>query len=140
MASLKTYHHKYVIGLRDTDAAGVLFSGNLITICHVAYEAMMESLNLSLGSLLKQRDYGLPVVHAEGDFKKALTVSDTIDIMVSVAEIGNTSYRIQYEWRNDDRELCATAATVHVCVEAGSRRPKTLPALLRSALERYLAS
>jgi acyl-CoA thioesterase FadM len=118
----------------------VLFSGNLITICHAGYEAMMASLNLSLGSILKHREYGLPVAHIEGDFKKALTVSDKIDIAVSVVEVGNTSYRIKYEWRNQGGELCATAATVHVCVEADCFKPKTMPAQLRSALERYLES
>jgi len=140
MASSKVFHHMYTIGLRDTDAAGVLFSGNLITICHAGYEAMMASLNLSLRSILKDQDYGLPVVHIEGDFKKALTVSDEIDIAVSVAEIGKTSYRIQYEWRNKEGQICATAAIVHVCVERGSYKPKTLPSQLRSALERYLGS
>jgi 1,4-dihydroxy-2-naphthoyl-CoA hydrolase len=140
MTSSKAFHYKYTIGFRDTDAAGVLFSGNLITICHVGYEAMMASLNLSLSSILKHQEYGLPVVHLEGDFKKALTVSDEIDVAVTVAEIGNTSYRIQYEWRDKDGELCATAATVHVCVEAGGFKPKALPPQLRSALERYLVS
>jgi YbgC/YbaW family acyl-CoA thioester hydrolase len=140
MANSKAFHHKYTIGFRDTDAAGVLFSGNLVTICHVGYEAMMESLNLSLGSILKLQEFDLPVVHLEGDFQKALTVSDEIDIAVSVAEIGNTSFQIQYEWRNKDGELCATAATVHVCIEAGGVKPKALPARLRAALERYLVS
>ena len=140
MASSKVFHHKYIISLRDTDAAGVLFSGNLVAICHIGYEAMMTSLNMSLASVFKNREYGLPVVHTECDFRKPLTVSDEIDIAVSIAEVGKTSYRVKYECRNRDGEICATASIVHVCIEANNYKPQRIPAQLRSALENYLES
>lgn len=130
----KAFHHSYSIGLHDTDAADVLFSGNLITICHIGYEAMMAKLDFSLGSILREHTFGLPVVHIEGDFQKRLTVSDEVDIAVLITKLGNTSFQISYELRNRDGELCATATTAHVCVDIRSYEPQPLLPALRSAL------
>jgi YbgC/YbaW family acyl-CoA thioester hydrolase len=133
------FHHAYAIGLHDTDAADVLFSGNLITICHIGYEAMMAARGFSLGSILRERDFGLPVVHIEGDFRKRLTVSDEVDIAVLVSKFGTTSFEVSYELRDKSGELCASAKTVHVCVKAKSYNPMPLPPELRAALQAHAA-
>ncbi|MBU0692640.1 acyl-CoA thioesterase [bacterium] len=137
MSSQKAFQFPYIVGLHDTDAADYLFSANLIRICHIAYEAMMASLGFPLGSLLKQRDFALPIVHIEGDFKQRLTVSDELTISAWVSRLGGSSYTISYELRKPDGELCATASTVQVCVDWNSSKSQPLPAPLREALGRY---
>jgi acyl-CoA thioesterase FadM len=42
-----------------------------------------------------------------------------------------------YELRDLSGEVCATAATVHVCVNPRTREPMDLPAAFRSALAPY---
>jgi YbgC/YbaW family acyl-CoA thioester hydrolase len=134
----KAFHHPYTIAMRDTDAAGVLFCGSLIPICHTSYEAMLASCGLKLGSLLKHAPFGLPLVHIEGDFQKPLRVSDEVDVVVRISEIGRTSFTVKYELRNAAGDTHATASTVHVCVERDNYQSKDIPDDLRAVLSRYL--
>jgi len=138
MPQSSPYEFRYTIGLHDTDAAGVLFSANLITICHLAYESMMAEAGFSMGSILAHGRFGLPLAHVEGDFQKRLTASDDVVIRLRVAELGKASFRLSYEVVNRAGDVCATASTTHVCVETESYRPRPLPDELREALTAYV--
>jgi 1,4-dihydroxy-2-naphthoyl-CoA hydrolase len=133
-----SFRYNYTIGLHDTDAAGVVFAANLIRICHHGYEAFMESIGYGIGSVLKQKKMGLPIVHIEGDFTKFNVVGDRVTIEVRVAEIGTSSFRIIYELIGDNGDCHASAATVHVCIDPCTLRPMELPADFRAALEKCL--
>ena len=126
----------YTIGFHDSDAAGVVFFANLVRVFHQADEALMDHIGFSLGRLLKERPFGLPVVHVEGDFNTLLYVGDKVEIRVHVAELGRTSYRTAYELIKDGK-VAATAAIVQVCVDVKTYATKELPEELRKKLEEY---
>lgn len=131
------FRFPYTIGLHDTDAAGLIFSANIIRICHIAYEALLEDIGYGMAVLFERRTMSLPVVHIEADFKQPLRVGNNVEIVARVAQIGNSSYRMQYELRTADSEICATAATVQVCVDLRTYEAMDLPAEFRAALEKY---
>ena len=133
----KVFRFPYTIGLHDTDAAGLIFSANIIRICHHAYEALLEEIGFGMARLFEQRTMGLPIVHIEADFTRPLTVGSKVEIITRVALVGRSSYRMSYELRDVSGEVCATAATVHVCVDPRSRQPMDLPAGFRTALGSY---
>ena len=134
-----TFHFPYTIGFHDSDAAEMIFSANLIRICHHAYEAFLESIGFSIGRLLRERPFGLPVVHIEGDFQKILRVGDKVEIRVRIAEISRSSFRTKYELVKDG-EVHATANLVHVCVDPKIYKSRELPEEFRSALIPYCES
>jgi 1,4-dihydroxy-2-naphthoyl-CoA hydrolase len=134
------FRFPYTVGLHDTDAAGLIFSANIIRICHIAYEALLEDIGYSMAVLFERRTMSLPVVHIEADFKQPLRVGDKVDIAARVAHIGKSSYRMEYEVRNADGEICATAATAQVCVDLRTHAPMDIPAEFRCALEKYARS
>ena len=133
----KVFRFPYTIGLHDTDAAGLIFSANIIRICHHAYEALLEEIGFGMARLFEQRTMGLPIVHIEADFTRPLAVGGKVEIFARVALVGRSSYRMSYELRDVSGEVCATAATVHVCVDPRSRQPMDLPAGFRTALGSY---
>jgi 1,4-dihydroxy-2-naphthoyl-CoA hydrolase len=133
----QSFRFPYTIGLHDTDAAGLIFSANIIRICHHAYEALLEEIGFGMARLFEQKTMGLPIVHIEADFARPLTVGSKVEILTRVAHLGRTSYRMAYELRDAAGEVCATAATVHVCVNPHTREPMDLPAAFRSALAPY---
>ena len=130
------FSYPYTIHLHDSDAAAMVYSANLIRICHEAYEAFMESIGFSFGRLFKERSMGFPLVHIEGDFQKILRVGDKVEIRVRIAELGHTSFRVAYELVKDN-ETYATANTVHVCVNPKLYQKMELPPEFRSELETY---
>ncbi|MCB1058879.1 MAG: acyl-CoA thioesterase [Calditrichaeota bacterium] len=127
----------YTIALHDSDAAGIIFSANLFRICHEAYEAMMAELGYSIGRLLKERPFGLPLVHLDGDFIQRSRVGDHITIEVRVVEMNRSSYRVEYTLKNPDGSTCARAATVHVAVETKGYKSIPIPEDFREALSRH---
>jgi 1,4-dihydroxy-2-naphthoyl-CoA hydrolase len=131
------FRFPYTIGLHDTDAAGLIFSANIIRICHQAYEAFLERIGFGMARLFKERTMGLPIVHIEADFARPLSAGDKVEILTRVAQLGETSYRMAYELRDTSGEICATAATVQVCVDPRTRQPMELPPAFRKALQPY---
>jgi 1,4-dihydroxy-2-naphthoyl-CoA hydrolase len=133
----KEFHFPYFIAMYDTDSAGQIFFANLHRVTDGAYEAFLREIGFGLDVLFKKRTLAMPVVHLEGDFQKILRAGDRVDIIVRVAHLGRTSYRMAYEVHDESGELCATAATVQVCVDPQTHEPMEIPGDLRKALENW---
>lgn len=133
----KSFRYPYTVGLHDTDAAGVIYAPNIIRMAMIAYEALLVDIGYGMPVLFRRRTMGLPLVHIEADFQKPLTAGEQIIIEARVAEPGSSSYRLNYRFLSVAGELCATAATVHVCVNPQTLRAMELPVEFRTALETY---
>lgn len=133
---MHTYKSK--IKLHETDAAGLLFFSNQFKIVHDAYETLLEEIGFGFASLLKEKDYFLPIVHAEADYKAPLFVGDEITININVEKIGETSFTFVYELYKDTGELVGTAKTVHVTMDKILRKKIPLPPLMKNKLRKYI--
>ncbi len=131
------FRHPYIIGLHDTDAAGVIYSANIIRICIIGYEALLAEIGYGVPVLFRRRTMGLPIVHIEADFQKPLTAGEPVTLLIRVESFGRTSFRMAYEVINNHDERCATAATVHVCTDLKSGSSMELPPEFRQALAQY---
>ena len=127
-----TYQHK--IKLHETDAAGIIFFSNQFKIIHDAYESLLEHIGLGFPELLRNKNYFLPIVHAESEFKKPLFVGDLLEIHVTVAEVGQTSFTFAYTILNTQHETVGTAKTVHVTIDKATRQKIPLPHEMRDKI------
>jgi 1,4-dihydroxy-2-naphthoyl-CoA hydrolase len=134
----RPFSYPYIIGLFDTDAAGVIFYANLFRICQQSLEALLADIGYGLPILFSRRTMGLPIVHAESDYLHPLTVGMPVEISCHVAEIGESAYKIHYEVHARGGELMAKAATIQVCVDPKTGKSMPLPDDFRRALETYL--
>lgn len=125
------------VRLHDTDAAGLLFFGHQFKMVHDCYESFMESEAVSFLDILNQRDYLLPIVHAESDYLAALAVGDPLTVELTCSRLGETSFTLSYEIRRND-EVVGRASTVHVCTDAKTKKKRVLPEELRAALEPHV--
>ena len=128
------YTYKTVVKLHDTDAAGLIFFSNQFKMVHEAYETLLESIGLGFATLIRKKDYFLPIVHAEADYKRPLFVGDRLVISVAVEHIGKTSFTFTYTLKRDS-ELVGTAKTVHVTVDKKTKKKIPLPREMRKAVE-----
>ena len=129
-----TYNYKTVIKLHDTDAAGILFFSHQFEMIHDAYESLLEKIGFGFAKLIKDKDYFLPIVHAESDYKRPLFVGDRITIQVGVESIGTTSFGFFYKLFNEKKQLVGTARTIHVTVNKKTKKKIPLPADMRRAI------
>jgi 1,4-dihydroxy-2-naphthoyl-CoA hydrolase len=123
------------IKLHETDAAGILFFSHQFKIIHDAYEAMLESVAIPFAEIIKQKDFFLPIVHAESDFKIPLFVGDCIEVQVTVENLGKTSFTLTYKLLNAKQDLVGSAQTVHVTVDKKNKKKIPLPAELKEKLQ-----
>jgi acyl-CoA thioester hydrolase len=79
------------------------------------------------------------VVETACRFHKSLSFPEVVDAGLRVARLGNTSvtYEIGLFGQGDDQPA-ASGHFVHVWVDRASRRPTTIPAAIRAALQPLL--
>ena len=134
------YVYQTKIKLHETDAAGLLFFSNQFKLVHDAYESLLEKIGFGFAELIKNKDYFLPIVHAEADYKLPLFVGDVIEIQVVVDHIGTTSFSFEYKLLNHKNELVGTAKTVHVTIDKKSHQKIPLPSDMRSKVNELYQS
>jgi 1,4-dihydroxy-2-naphthoyl-CoA hydrolase len=127
-----TYQRK--IHFADTDAAGVVYFANLLSICHEAYEEYLTNLTINLQDFFVNNVMAIPIIHAEIDFLKPLFCGDLITINLLGKLISNKVFEINYEI-NKDNLLIATALTRHICINPQTRKTQELPFILQDNLK-----
>jgi 1,4-dihydroxy-2-naphthoyl-CoA hydrolase len=135
-----TYEHRFYVGMGSVDAAGLMFYPELLRHAHDAYEGLMRSLGLDIGTLLAQGHCLLPIRRAEADYLQPMRLGQAFAARVRVSRIGTTSVTVETEFVHGDGRVCARASTVQVCVHAKAMRPTPLPDALRNILQAYRAT
>ncbi|MBN1869275.1 MAG: acyl-CoA thioesterase [Candidatus Omnitrophica bacterium] len=116
-----------------------MFYANQLKMVHDAYEALLEHIGLGFHELLVHKNFRLPIVHTEADFKSPLSVGDLIDIQAKVLNIKTTSFTLSYVLANAAGTVVGAAQTVHVSVDKRSLKKIPLPPDLRDKLKRLQA-
>ncbi len=124
------YIYSTTIRLQDTDAAGVMFYSSLFRHIHDSYEDFLLDAGLSIRSLIEDRPYALPIVHAEANYLSPIKLGDQIDIQLSLKSRNLHSFTLQYILINEQAQKVATAETVHVAIDKQSGNKTDLPAIL----------
>ncbi len=132
------YTYQTKIKLHETDAAGILFFSQQFKMVHDAYEGLLETIGFGFPDLIRTKDFFLPIVHAEADYKMPLFVGDLIEIQVTVSGVGQTSLTLSYKLLNTKQELVGTAQTVHVTIDKKTRQKIPIPREMREKIEELL--
>lgn len=134
---MATLTRRITIRLHHTDAAGILFFANQFVIAHDLYEDFLAEIGLPINKVLHQESFHLPIVHADSQFRRTLVAGDVVDVRLSVADIGNTSFTLAYELTTPSMESVGQAKTVHVAVEKATMKKIHLPQKLHDALLQF---
>jgi 1,4-dihydroxy-2-naphthoyl-CoA hydrolase len=128
--------HAFRVALHDTDAAGVLFFAHLFRHAHDAYEGFMTAIGWPLDAMIRDRELALPLVHAEADYRRPISHGQQVQIAVTVADIADGRFSIDYRFTDTSGAVLASARTVHAAVDPHRSRPIPLPPGLAAALRR----
>jgi 1,4-dihydroxy-2-naphthoyl-CoA hydrolase len=139
------FSYDYTVQFRDTDAAGIVYFANIISICHTAYEASLVRSNIDLRSFVNNLEFAVPISHVSGDFFKPLFCGDRVTIQLTTSSIDRCKFEIQYQISSTDNKsigrdsplvIYATAITKHVVINPLTRKHQELPeALINWLLE-----
>lgn len=121
----------------DADPAGIIFFASLFKFAHAAYEDFMKSLNTSTDYFFDE-NYVLPIIHAEGDYKKPIRAGEELGVNVTVSQVRESSFELSYIFYNRNNELSAAAKTVHTAVNKKTFSKTDLPEELKTKLKANL--
>ncbi len=117
------------VRLADTDAAGVAYFAQILSMCHEAYEASLEEAGISFKALVGNPSLAIPIVHAEVDFFRPLFCGDLILIDLIPQPLSENEFAIAYQIvsASPSQECLAKAKTRHVCINPAIRCRIPLP-------------
>ncbi len=129
------FKYQTVIRMQYTDAAGVMFFASAFVLAHNCYEAFLEQQAMSLGSIIDDGLCLAPIVHAEGDLRKPMHLSEQIAIEMTLTRIGHSSFELSYAFTNSKGQPAARATTIHAVVDRATNRPIRIPDRLLNVLK-----
>jgi acyl-CoA thioester hydrolase len=127
--------HRLEVRFRDCDAMGHTNNAVYLTYLEQARFAHWRSL---WGFGTPQLPPGLPGVilaRVECDYRRPTKYGDTLEIRLTVAEIGRTSFRYAYEIVDDQGRTVLKAKTVQVMYDYTAEKPVRIPDEIRALLQ-----
>ncbi|MEO0457504.1 MAG: thioesterase family protein [Cyanobacteria bacterium P01_A01_bin.114] len=133
------FEYPRTVRFHETDAAGVVYFANVLTLCHEAYEASLASAGIDLQQFFGNVKTAVPVVHAEVDFRHPLYCGDRVLILMLPQQVSPDSFEVAFQLKAiaHPLKMLATAMTRHVCIETSTRQRHSLTPALVTWLATY---
>jgi 1,4-dihydroxy-2-naphthoyl-CoA hydrolase len=131
--------YQRTVRFSDTDAAGVVYFANVLSMCHEAYEASLAATGIDLNAFFSGIDVALPIAHANVDFWRPMRCGDRLEIHLAPKLLQDNEFEIAYNvfLENQLGRSISDAHTRHVCIDPATRRRQSLPASISQWLERW---
>jgi 1,4-dihydroxy-2-naphthoyl-CoA hydrolase len=114
------------IHFQDTDAAGVVYFANGLSLCHEAYEASLAASGINLKSFFRGEAIAVPIIHASIDFLKPMFCGDRITISLIPTLLNPTEFQVEYklyfQGESAEQKVIAKALTKHTCIDTNTRK------------------
>ncbi|MBW4689526.1 MAG: acyl-CoA thioesterase [Komarekiella atlantica HA4396-MV6] len=120
-----SFTYNRTVHFQDTDAAGVVYFANVLSISHEAYEDSLERSGINIKEFFTSSSVAFPIVHASVDFLRPMFCGDKLVISLMPQKLGIDKFEVAYEISVGD-VVVAKAITRHVCIEVSSRSKQEL--------------
>jgi len=122
------------VSFGEVDYAGIVYYPNFFDYFQRAEEEFMERLGFPYRRLLGEMGVGFPIVGVEASFKRPVRYGDTIEIVLKVARLGNSSVTFGFQVFKGE-EFCAEATITHVTIDLARFAAIRIPEELRAAFQ-----
>jgi acyl-CoA thioester hydrolase len=82
-------------------------------------------------------DVSYIIARVEIDFRSSAKTGDVLDVGMAITALGRTSFTMEYEIRDRDGGLVATAKSVQVAYDYGAGKPVPVPDRLRKRIAEF---
>lgn len=120
------------VRFHETDAAGVVYFANSLTLCHSAFEASLAAAGVNLADFFTSDTLAYPIVHAAIDYRRPMRCGDRITVHLTPQRLDLSSFEVRYRicGAQAAANLLAEACTRHLCIDRQQRQRQPLSALL----------
>jgi acyl-CoA thioester hydrolase len=117
----------------EVDAQGVVFNSWYLAWFDDAMTAFLLHRGLPYRTML-DAGYDVQLVRSEIDWVAGVGFGDEVEIAVSTARIGRTSFALDFEVRRDRATVTCRGRTVYVVVAADGSGKREIPPIIADAL------
>jgi acyl-CoA thioester hydrolase len=137
---MSAFSHRLEVRFRDCDAMGHTNNAVYLTYLEQARFAHWRSL-WGFGNPQTPPDLpGVILARVEADYRRPSRYGDTLEVRLTLAEIGRTSFKYEYEIVDEQGRTVLTAKTVQVMYDYNANRPVPIPDPIRALLGRSSSS
>jgi 1,4-dihydroxy-2-naphthoyl-CoA hydrolase len=128
--------YQRTIHFADTDAAGVVYFANYLSLCHEAYEEALGAAGIDLKTFFSDNGIMVPISKSSAEYLRPLVCGDRISISVRPSVVSAHAYKIDCEitrlgsGKGTSAKRAAIVQTHHVCLRSKDRMRIALPAAL----------
>ncbi|MBC6477025.1 MAG: acyl-CoA thioesterase [Hormoscilla sp. GM7CHS1pb] len=137
-----SFKYTRTVRFADTDAAGVVYFANVLSMCHETYEAALAAAGIDLKSFFSNPATAFPIVHTSVDLRRPICCGDRLLIHLTLRQQSEDNFELAYQVQLADRvassqthRFVAIAITKHVCIDPASRTRQPLPAKIEQFLQ-----
>jgi len=120
------FRTKIKVNFFHADPAGVIFFSKIFEFAHSAYEEFLSEGNLERNYFYDD-DFAIPIVHSEADYFKPIFPNTEIICEIFVNELKESSFELNYHFKDDYDEDLAKVKTVHVMIDKSQWRKTKIP-------------
>ncbi|MBD3884415.1 acyl-CoA thioesterase [Phormidium tenue FACHB-886] len=132
------------VRFQDTDAAGVVYFANVLSMCHEAYEASLAAVGIDLKAFFGKSPIAIPIVHASVDLRSPMFCGEEYEISVAPVQLDSSKFEIRYEIEQPNsrpsQARSSQALTAHVAIDPIARCRVELPAAVLNWLQQTIKS
>jgi 1,4-dihydroxy-2-naphthoyl-CoA hydrolase len=128
------------VRFQETDAAGVVYFANGLTLCHAAYEDSLLAAGINLAEFFSDSAGAVyPIIHASMDYRRPMYCGEVVVVSLSPYRLDACSFEISYYLYSNavPPALVAEALTRHVCIDPQRRDRQPLGADIEHWLQRW---
>jgi acyl-CoA thioester hydrolase len=126
--------HRLDVRFRDCDPMGHVNNAVYLTYLEQSRLAHWRSLWGFGTPQLPPGRPGVIVARVECDYKRPATYGETLEIRLTIGELGRSSFRYEYEIVDDKGRTVLTAKTVQVMYDYAAGKPVPIPDDIRKLL------
>ena len=127
------FTHKIDVRFRDCDALGHVNNSVYLTYLEQARLHYWRAL-WGFGSA-ESTAPGVIMARAEIDYRRPAHYGQVLEVKLTLAAIGTTSFTYSYDITNEDGALVASARTVQVMYDYEAARPVPIPDEIRQKMQ-----
>ncbi|MBD0346571.1 MAG: acyl-CoA thioesterase [Coleofasciculus sp. Co-bin14] len=124
-----SFIYNRTVRFQDTDAAGVVYFANVLSMCHEAYEASLAASGIDLKLFFRNPAAAIPIIHSSVDFFLPMFCGNQLLIHLTPQQLSETKFEITYQVvsASSSEQQFAKAITRHVCINPANRTKIQLP-------------
>jgi len=129
------FSHRLEVRFRDCDALGHTNNAVYLTYLEQARFSHWRALWGFGEPQTPPETPGVILARVEADYKRPTRFGDVLEVRITVAEIGRSSFRYDYEIVDEQGRTVLTARTVQVMYDYTAGKPVPIPESIRRLLQ-----